>query len=254
MINLKTPSEIAIMAKSGAILAKVFKQLRRTVRPGITTKELDELAHRLVLSYGAKPAFLDYPSSTGGGKSPGSLCVSVNDEIVHGIPLVNHILRDGDIVSLDFGVLYEAFFADSAITLPVGTISKEAKKLLEVTEYALRLGVDAARAGNTTGDIGHAVQRHVETQGFSVIRDLVGHGIGRGLHEAPQVPNFSSPSTGTKLELGMVIAIEPMVAIGSYAIKLAPDGWTYLTTDGSLAAHFEHTVAITKKGPKVLTK
>ncbi len=241
------------MARGGAILAKTFRKLRLAAYAGITTKELDELARKLVLSYSAKPAFLGYASGVSGKKFPASLCVSVNNEVVHGIPGA-YILKEGDIVGLDFGVLYNGFYTDSAITVGIGAVSKEARRLIEVTQRALYLGIDMVRIGNTTGDIGRAVQSYVEAQGFSVVRDLVGHGIGKELHEEPQVPNFGKPGSGIKLEDGMVIAIEPMVTAGSWQVVLSPDGWTYKTADGSLSAHFEHTVAITKKGPKVLTK
>lgn len=241
------------MARGGAILAKTFRRLRHAAYTGITTKELDELARKLVLSYGAKPAFLGYASGASGKKFPASLCVSVGDEVVHGIP-GTRFLKDGDIAGLDLGVLYNGFYTDSAITIGIGAISKKAQRLIEVTERALYLGIDMARLGNTTGDIGQAVQSYVEAQGFSVVRDLVGHGIGRELHEEPQVPNYGKVDRGIKLEEGMVVAIEPMVTEGSWQVVLSPDGWTYKTADGSLSAHFEHTVAITKKGPRILTK
>jgi methionyl aminopeptidase len=234
-------------------LAGVFKRLRKVIKPGLRTDEIDEFARKLVLAAGAKPAFLGYMPPGGGKKYPASICISVNDEIVHGVPS-GRLLNEGDIVSLDFGVLQEDFYSDGAITLPVGTISRDAARLMDATEKALYLGIDASRAGNTTGDIGFAVQSYVEAQGFAVVRDLVGHGVGRDLHEEPQIPNYGRRGEGIRLREGMVIAIEPMVTSGSWAIKLADDGWTYKTADGSLAAHFEHTVAITKKGPKILTR
>lgn len=240
------------MAHAGSILAKVLREVKNRVKIGIATRELDEIAHKLVLSYGGEPAFFQYAPPGFARKFPASLCVSVNEEVVHGIPS-ERVLRDGDIVGLDFGVRYKEFHADGAITVPVGKTSEETQKLLRITQEALSRGIAQARIGNTVGDIGFAIQSWVEQNGFSVIRDLVGHGIGRELHEAPQVPNFGKAGTGVKLAEGMVIAIEPMVAAGNWKIELAPDGWAYRTADGSLSAHFEHTVAITKKGPKILT-
>ena len=254
MLSLKSPSEIAAMARAGTILARVLKELKKHVRAGVATKELDELAHKLVLHYGAKPAFLGYGEGKEQKKFPASLCVSVNDEVVHGLPS-GRVLQEGDIVGLDFGVLLDGFYTDGAITVAVGKKTQpQVKKLLEVTELALKLGINAARLGNHIGDIGNAVQTLVEKHGFGVIRQLVGHGIGRQLHEAPQVPNFGKPGMGEILQEGMIIAIEPMVAMRDWNVILSPDGWAYKTADGSLSAHFEHTVAITKKGPRVLTK
>jgi len=240
------------MARAGNILAKVLKQLVGHARAGVATKELDELSQKLVLRYGAKPAFLGY-GDDGGKKFPSSVCVSVNDEVVHGLPS-ERVLKEGDVVGLDFGVLLDGFYADGAVTVGIGKMQPQTKKLLEVTESALKLGIGQARIGNRIGDIGYAVQTYVEKHGFSVIRQLVGHGIGRELHEAPQVPNFGKPGTGELLQEGMVIAIEPMVAMGDWHVVLSPDGWAYKTADDSISAHFEHTVAITKKGPRILTK
>lgn len=251
MTHLKSPQEIAVMARAGNILAKVLGGLKKHARAGVTTKELDELACKLVLHYGARPAFLGYGEDQ--KKFPASLCISVNDEVVHGLPS-GRVLQGGDVVGLDFGVLLDGFYADGAVTVGIGKIPPQAQKLLEVAESALKLGIDAARIGNRIGDIGHAVQTYAQKHGFGVIRQLVGHGIGRNLHEAPQVPNFGKPGMGEELREGMVIAIEPMVAMGGWEVVLAPDGWAYKTADGSLAAHFEHTVAITKKGPRILTK
>lgn len=250
-MNLKSPDDIKKMAHAGSILAKVLQRVRKVVKPGVRTKDLDELANKLVLSYKARPAFLGYVS--GGRRYPASLCVSVNEEIVHGLPS-DRVLAVGDVVGLDFGVIYDGWYADSAITLPVGPVHPQAARLLAVTERALQIGIEAARVGSTVGDIGHAIQVYAEHQGFSVVRDLVGHGIGRALHEDPQVPNFGNANEGAKLQAGMVIAIEPMLSAGGKAITLADDGWTYKTADESLSAHFEHTIAITKKGPKVLTR
>ena len=253
MINIKTPEEIEIMAEGGSILAQVMKKLERMVKPGIATLELDRAAEALILSAGAKPAFKGYDNF------PNSLCVSVNENIVHGLPS-EYILKDGDIVGLDLGVLYPVkngasagFYTDMAITVPVGKTSSEAKRLIKVAEKSLKLGIKKAKAGNTIGDIGAEIQKFVEKKGFGVVRDLCGHGIGKNLHEDPKVPNFGEKGTGAELAEGMVIAIEPMITMGDYNIKKSNDGYGYATKDDSLAAHFEHTVAITKSGPEILT-
>ncbi len=243
---IKSPEEIQIMAEGGKILAKVLKEIAAMVKPGITTLELDRAAEALILKYGSRPAFKGYE------KFPYSLCASVNENIVHGYPS-NQPLKEGDIVGLDLGVLYKGYNTDSAITVAVGQISFEAKRLLKVTEKALRLGIKKARAGVTTGDIGNTIQRFIEDQGFGVVRDLYGHGIGKKVHEDPLVPNFGKRQEGTELKEGMVICIEPMVTAGSYEMKRSDDGYGYATRDGSLAAHFEHTIAITKDGCRILT-
>jgi methionyl aminopeptidase len=237
------------MAEGGRILAATIEELRKAVRPGISTGELDRIADEFIRSHeGAIPAFKGLYGFTG------SICASINHEIVHGIPSPKRTLREGDIVSLDVGVGYKGYFTDSASTVPVGQISAEAQRLLDVTQASLEAGIAAATVGNHIGDIGAAVQQVVEAAGFSVVRDLVGHGIGVEFHEEPQVPNYGKPKRREKLVPGLTIAIEPMVNIGGPATKTLPDRWTIVTLDGSLSAHFEHTVAITEDGPRVLTR
>jgi methionyl aminopeptidase len=248
VIQLKSAREIDLMAQGGRILAATVAALRAAVRPGITTGELDEVAESFIRgNAGATPAF------KGLYGFPGSICSSVNSEIVHGIPSAKRVLHEGDIVSLDVGVGYRGYFTDSAVTVPVGTISEDAQRLLDVTQQALAAGVSAATLGNHIGDIGAAVQNVVERAGFSVVRDLVGHGIGVEFHEEPQVPNYGKPKRREKLVPGLTLAIEPMVNAGGPATKTLADRWTIVTLDGSLSAHFEHTVAITEDGPLVLT-
>ena len=243
----KTAEEIKIMAEGGKILAEVLGQIEKMARPGITTLELDRAAEALILKYGAKPAFKGYENF------PYSLCVSVNDVVVHGFPST-YALKEGDIVGLDLGVLYKGYNTDMAVTVAVGKVSFEAKRLLKVTEKAMKLGIKKARAGNTTGDVGNTIQRYIEDQGFGVVRDLCGHGIGKEVHEDPQVPNYGQRHKGVTLQEGMVICIEPMVTIGDYRLKKAPDGYGYATRDGKWAAHFERTVAITHDGCRILTQ
>ena len=248
MIQLKSPREIEIMARGGRILGATLELLRQRVRPGVTTAEIDAWADDFIRSHdGAVPAF------KGLYGFPGSVCLSVNNEIVHGIPSRKRIVHDGDIISIDVGVKYEGYFTDSAATVGVGDIGPVSRKLLDVTERALEAGIDAARPGNHLGDIGAAVQAVVEAAGFSIVRDLVGHGIGVEPHEEPQVPNYGKAKRGTKLMPGLTIAIEPMVNVGSAATRTMPDRWTVVTVDGSRSAHFEHTVAVTEDGPRVLT-
>src|SRR4051812_18442838 len=237
------------MAAGGKILADTVEHLRASVRPGISTGELDDIAETFIRSHeGATPAF------KGLYGFPGSICSSVNQEIVHGIPAKKRVLKEGDIVSLDVGVGYKGFFTDSATTVPVGEVSAEAHRLLQVTQASLEAGINAAVLGNHIGDIGAAVQAVVEAAGFSVVRDLVGHGIGVQFHEEPQVPNYGKPKRKEKLVAGLTLAIEPMVNVGGPATKTLADRWTIVTLDGSLSAHFEHTVAITESGPQVLTR
>ena len=248
MIQLKSAREIEIMAHGGRILAATVARLRTAVRPGVTTAELDEMAETFIRSHeGATPAF------KGLYGFPGSVCTSINNEIVHGIPSKRRALEAGDIVSLDVGVRYQGFFTDSATTVAVGEVPEESRRLLEVTEAALAAGIQAAQPGNHMGDIGAAVQGVVEGAGFSVVRDLVGHGIGVEFHEKPQVPNYGKPKRGMKLAAGLTIAIEPMVNAGSPDTREMPDRWTIVTADGSRSAHFEHTIAITEQGPRILT-
>jgi methionyl aminopeptidase len=247
MITIKTPEEIKIMAEAGKILAKVLKEVVEKAVPGITTLELDRACEALILSAGAKPAFKNYDGF------PYSLCISINENIVHGL-LSNYILKEGDIVGLDLGVIYKGFYSDMSVTIAVGKISFEAQRLINVTKKALRLGIKKVRIGNTIGDIGNTVQRFIEDQGFGIVRDLCGHGIGRDLHEDPKIPNFGRRGEGEKLVEGMVICIEPMITAGDWHLRKSKDGYGYATKDGSLSAHFEHTIAITKTGPQILTK
>lgn len=246
MIKLKTKEEIQIMAEGGKILATVLKEIEKMAQPGITTLELDRAAEALILKHGAKPAFKGYEGF------PYSLCVSVNDVVVHGFPS-KYVLKSGDIVGLDLGVLWKGFNTDMAVTVGVGEISFEAKRLLDVTKKAMKMGIKKARAGVTTGDIGNTIERYVEPQGYGIVRDLCGHGIGREVHEDPQVPNYGQRHKGTELKEGMVICIEPMLTMGDFNVKTAKDGYGFATKDGSLAAHFEQTIAITKDGAIILT-
>ena len=237
------------MAQGGRILGQTLEKLRESVRPGVSTAELDAIAEQFIRSHdGAAPAF------KGLYGFPGSICTSINDEIVHGIPSKKRILKEGDIVSIDVGVGYKGFFTDSAITVAVGGVDARTKKLLDVTAESLEAGIGAARVGNHIGDIGAAVQAVVEASGFSVVRDLVGHGIGAEFHEEPQVPNYGKPKRREKLVPGLTVAIEPMVNVGGPATRTLTDRWTIVTADGSRSAHFEHTVAITEDGPRVLTR
>ncbi len=235
------------MRKSNALVAAILEELGKKIRPGVRTIELDRLSEAMALKKGARPAFKGYRGY------PYSLCTSVNSEVVHGMPSERE-LQEGDIVSLDFGILRDGYYGDAAVTVPVGEISPEARRLLRVTEEALYRGISAARAGNRIGDISAAIQGHVEAAGFSVVRDLVGHGIGKSLHEDPQVPNYGSSGRGIELKPGMVFAIEPMVNEGTYRVDVLRDGWTVVTADGKLSAHFEHSVAITENGPVILSR
>ena len=247
MTVLKSQDEIKRMADSCRIVAEVLDGIKEHVAVGVTTKELDDYVESFILSRSAKPAFKGYRGY------PASVCTSVNEEVVHGIPS-SRKLKDGDIICLDIGVLFRGFYGDAAITLPVGNISAEAKKLISVTEQSLQAGIEKAIVGNRLFDISSAVQQCVESEGFSVVRNFVGHGIGRNLHEDPQVPNFGKAGEGAKLVEGMTLAIEPMVNAGGWEVSVLDDGWTAVTRDRSLSAHFEHTVAITKNGYNVLTK
>ncbi len=248
MIQLKSQREIEIMARGGHILADTVKLMERSVKPGMTTADLDRIAEEFIRSHeGAKPSF------KGLYNFPASICSSINNEIVHGIPSRKRVLMEGDVVSIDVGVQFEGYHTDSATTVAVGEVSSESRRLLSVTRDALDAGVLAASPGNHLGDIGAAVQQVVEAAGFSVVRDLVGHGIGTGFHEEPQVPNYGKPKRGIRLVPGLTIAIEPMVNIGKPGIRTMPDKWTVVTIDGTRSAHFEHTVAITEAGPRVLT-
>ena len=245
-IILKSPDEIESMRRAGVVVAEVLEVLKGKVRPGATTLDLEKIAEEETRKRKASPAFKGYRGY------PFCLCTSVNNEVVHGMPS-KKVLKEGDIVSIDYGALVEGFYGDAAVTVPVGKVSEEAARLVRVTEESLGKAIEAAREGNRLLDISSAVQSHVEPQGFSVVREFVGHGIGRELHEPPQVPNFGIPGRGVKLKTGMVLAIEPMINSGGWAVKILADGWTAVTADGKLSAHFEHTVAITPDGPRVLT-
>jgi methionyl aminopeptidase len=248
MITLKSPREIDIMARAGAIVARTFDLVGTLVRPGVSTEELDREAERFIRTHkGATPSF------KGLYGFPKTLCISIDEEIVHGIPSPTRLLREGNIVSIDVGVYLEGFHADSARTFPVGQISPEAERLLAATREALAAGIAQAKLGNHVGDIGHAVQGVAEAAGFGVVRELVGHGVGTRMHEDPQVPNHGQPRRGPRLQVGMTLAIEPMITAGSYLTKVLDDKWTVVTADASLAAHFEHTVAVTANGPRILT-
>jgi len=247
MITIKTAEEIEIMAEAGKILATVLKEVEKMVKPGITTIELDRAAEALIVSYGAKPAFKGYDNF------PYSLCASINEDIVHGFPS-ERILKEGDVVGLDLGVLYKGYNSDMAITVAIGNVSFEAKRLIMVTKKALKRGIKKVRPGNTVGDIGNTIQRYIEDQGLGVIRDLCGHGIGKKVHEDPRIPNFGERHKGEVLKEGMVICLEPMVSMGDWHLKGSKDGYGYATKDGSLSAHFEHTIAVTKNGARILTE
>jgi len=247
MVILKQPDEIDKAKASSRIVAEVLSVLRERIKPGVTTRELDKIAESYTEKRGAKPAFKGYRGY------PYSLCASVNEEVVHGMPS-GRGLKEGDIVGLDFGVYYQGFYGDAAVTLPVGRVSEEAARLMRVTEQSLYAAIEQASSGNRLGDISAAVQETAESAGYSVVRDFVGHGIGRNMHEDPQIPNFGKKGRGIELQTGMILAIEPMVNAGRYRVKILPDGWTVITEDGSLSAHFEHSVAITDNGPEILSR
>ena len=245
-IDLRSAEEIAGIDRACRVVHAILEELRGLAAPGVTTGELDRVAEDRLAAMGARPAFKGYHGF------PACVCISVNEEVVHGIPSARRALQDGDIVSLDFGAVKGGWYGDAAITVPVGSPAPEALRLIEVTREALRRGAAAALPGGRLGDVGAAVQRWVEEQGFSVVRDFVGHGIGRALHEAPPIPNFGVPGSGVRIRPGMVLAIEPMVNAGRPEVDILADGWTAVTLDGSLSAHFEHTVAVTDAGPVVL--
>ncbi len=246
MIILKSKEEIEHLWESNQIVAHILSDLRKMVQPGITTLELDVYAETKIRQQGGIPAFKGYRGF------PATVCVSINEQVVHGIP-GSRRLKEGDIVSLDLGVILKGFYGDAAITIPVGKISEEAARLLDVTEKALYKGIEQAKTGKRLYDISHAIQSWVEGNRFSVVREFVGHGVGRDLHEEPQIPNFGEPNRGVQLKRGMVLALEPMVNMGTWKVRVEPDGWTAVTADGRLSAHFEHTIAITEDGPYILT-
>jgi len=253
MIIIKTPEEIKILREGGRILASVLYQVADKVSPGIAAIELDRLADGLIRKAGGEPSFKNYKTKDDRIPFPASLCVSINDEVVHGIPGKQKILKEGDIVSLDLGMKYKKLYTDMAITVGVGEISREAKKIIEVTKKSLENGIRAIKEGKWIGDIGHAIQTYVEKNGFNAVRNLVGHGVGYKAHEEPEIPNFGRKGTGEILRARMVLAIEPMITAGSPDIILTQDNWTWKTKDGSLSAHFEHTIVVTKKGAEILT-
>ncbi len=246
MIVFKSEKEVAAIQKSSRMVARVLADLRRLIEPGVMTKELDTFAEKRAKEMGAIPAFKGYRGY------PSSLCTSINDEIIHGIPS-SRKLREGDIISLDFGVIYDGYYGDAAVTYPVGQVSLEAQRLIDAAETAFFRGFEKLQDGNRISDISHAIQTSVESQGFSVIRAFVGHGIGISLHEEPQIPNFGIPGRGPKIKKGLVLAIEPMIAAGNWNVEIKDDNWTAITKDSSLSAHFEHTVAFTQQGAKILS-
>ena len=246
MIIYKTAEEIAVMRQSNQIVARVLTELKALVRPGIHTRELDAYAEGRARELGAVPAFKGYRGY------PASLCTSVNEEIIHGIPS-DRPLKEGDIIGLDFGVLFEGFYGDAAVTVPVGSVGQTARRLIEVSEAAFYKGLEQMKRGNRISDISHAIQEYVEGEGFSVIRSFVGHGIGHSPHEEPQVPNFGPPGRGPKIKEGLTLAIEPMIAAGDWQEEIQEDGWTAVTRDRSLSAHYEHTVALTRRGVEILS-
>ena len=247
MIVCRSAVELERMREAGRLVGEVLTELRAKVAPGVSTAELDELAEKRIKQAGATPAFKGYHGY------PATICASINDEVIHGIPSGRRVLAEGDIISIDVGASLEGYFGDSAVTLPVGQVSEQAAALLRVTEESLYLAIERVRPGSRVSDIGHAVQKHVEAFGFSVVREFVGHGIGVRMHEEPQVPNYGEPGHGPRLAEGMVLAIEPMVNAGKPAVKVLADGWTAVTRDTSLSAHFEHTVAVTAGAPWILT-
>ena len=246
MIAIKSAREIETMRRSGKITAKVLGNLMRAAKPGMTTGELDRLAERGIRELGGVPTFKGYHGY------PCSICASVNDEVVHGIP-GDRVLREGDLLSIDIGATLDGYVSDSAVTVAIGAVSEEAQRLLRITQESLMLGIAQMQAGKRLGDIGHAVQAHAESHGYGVVRELVGHGIGTKMHEEPQVPNYGRAGSGLELRTGLVLAVEPMITQGGHAVRTLADGWTVVTEDGKLAAHFEHTIAVTDDGPKILT-
>lgn len=247
MIKIKTEEEIKIMAEGGRILSAIMKELMAASGPGISTKKIDDLAGFLVTKYKVKPAFKGF------GGFPGIICASLNEDVVHGAPLASKILKEGDIFSIDMGIIYKGYYTDMAVTVPIGEISPEALRLIRITKKSLKRGIGKIRTGLTFGDVSNTIGRYLEDQGYGIVRELCGHGIGKELHEDPQISNYGQRKTGPKITVGMVFCIEPMVTTGGYDVKKSKDGYGYATKDGSLSAHFEHTIAVTSKGVKVLT-
>lgn len=254
MIFLKSPHEIEIMRAANRIVSEILAELRERVTPGVSTGDLDRMAAELIRKKGARSAFKGYRMRNGSVPFPATICISLNDEVVHGIPSFQRIMREGDLISLDFGVIYRDFYGDAALTLAIGKVEARARRLLDTTAAALEAGIAEAQVGNRLGNVSAAIQERVEHEGFSVVREFVGHGVGRRLHEDPPVPNYGLRDRGVRLREGMVIAIEPMVNEGSPEVALKSDGWTAVTRDGRLSAHFEHSVAVTEKGPEVLSR
>lgn len=248
MIVLKSSHELELMRQAGRIVAQVLERFREVVRPGITTAELEKVASHIIEREGAIPSFKGYRDF------PAEICASINEEIVHGIPSPKRVLEEGDIISLDVGAIYKGYHGDAAITLPVGEVGEEAQRLLEVTKGALEAGIAQARSGRRLGDISAAIQRYAEVNGFNVVREYTGHGIGQEMHEDPQIPNFGQPNRGPRLRPGMTLALEPMVMAGDWHTRVLSDKWTVVTADGSLSAHFEHTLAVTDGEPEILTR
>ncbi len=247
-IELKSRDEVRIMRSAGRVVAEILARMQEVAKAGMTTLDLDRLAEEWTRKAGCKPAFKGYQGF------PGTLCVSVNEEVVHGIPSSKRKLENGDIVSVDFGVILDGYYSDSATTVAVGEVGEEKRRLMEATRESLLKGIEQAREGNRIGDIGFAVQTYCESRGYGVVRDFVGHGIGRNLHEAPQIPNYGKPGGGVRLRAGMVICIEPMINLGTWEVRKLDDGWTIVTADGKPSAHYEHCIAITDKGPEILTQ
>jgi methionyl aminopeptidase len=254
MIKIKTEKEIEILREGGKKLAFVLSEVAKIAKPGVVTIELDELAEKLIREGGGEPSFKNYRTGDDRIPFPASLCVSINDEIVHGIPSKKRVLKEGDIVSLDAGMKYKGMYTDSCITVPVGDVNDKARRLMDVCKKALSVGIKTIKEGSYIGDIGFAIQTYAEKEGFGVVRNLVGHGVGYEVHEGPEIPNFGKKGEREKLKAGMVLAIEPMLTEGSYDTKLASDDWTWKTRDGKLSAQFEHTVVVTKNGFEILTK
>lgn len=252
-IPIKNAEGIRRMRESCAIAAEILAKLKAQVRPGITTYDLDQMGRDLIASYGARSAPYGYRHSSGGRAYPAYTCLSVNEEVVHGIGSLKRVLRDGDIISVDVTVEYNGYIGDNAVTVPVGSIAPRIDELLRVTQEALMIGIAQATIGNRIGDISHAVQTHVEAAGFSVVREMVGHGVGQSMHEEPQIPNFGRKNSGERIRAGMTLAIEPMVNLGRHQVRTLSDGWTVVTADGQPSAHFEHTVLTTDSGPEILT-
>jgi methionyl aminopeptidase len=254
MIFLKSNQEIEIMRVANRIVSEILAELREVIRPGIATGEIDRIAAELIRKKGARSAFKGYQIRNGIVPFPATICISLNDEVVHGIPSTQRVIKNGDVVSLDFGVIYRDFYGDAAVTFALGKVTADTQRLIDATAAALEEGIAQAKVGNRLGNVSAAIQGKVESEGFSVVREFVGHGVGRRLHEDPPVPNYGVRDRGVRLREGMVIAIEPMVNAGKPEVQLKDDGWTAVTRDGSLSAHFEHSVAITEKGPAVLSR